>query len=175
MPDTYLISRRLFIKYSSRLAVGTSATWFMGPGLALELDDLPDKLAADIQTLTLMVYELFPHKNLSSKIYLDTAKQIDQQAKQSPETEHLIQEGLAQLNVMAGNTLWSVLGRGQRQELLGKLESSPFFGYVRNKAIDMLYRHPHVWDLVGYGGSAIEHGGYLHRGFNDISWLPDPA
>jgi hypothetical protein len=28
-----------------------------------------------------------------------------------------------------------------------------------------------MFDLVGYGGSAIEQGGYINRGFDDIDWL----
>jgi hypothetical protein len=26
--------------------------------------------------------------------------------------------------------------------------------------------------MVGYGGSAIEQGGYINRGFDEIDWLP---
>ena len=31
-----------------------------------------------------------------------------------------------------------------------------------------------LWPKFGYEGSSFEHGGYLHRGFNDLDWLPDP-
>jgi hypothetical protein len=31
-----------------------------------------------------------------------------------------------------------------------------------------------VWDLLGYEGPSFDKGGYLHRGFNDLDWLPEP-
>ena len=58
---------------------------------------------------------------------------------------------------------WDVLERQQRE---------PYFALVLNTAIDVLYRDAEVWEMVGYGGSSLEHGGYLTRGFDDISWLP---
>ena len=38
-----------------------------------------------------------------------------------------------------------------------------------------LYDDHEVWDLLGYEGSSFEKGGYLHRGFDDLDWLPRPA
>ena len=35
-----------------------------------------------------------------------------------------------------------------------------------------LYNQTEIWPKFGYEGSSAEHGGYLHRGFNDIDWLP---
>ena len=34
-----------------------------------------------------------------------------------------------------------------------------------------LYNQPAVWAKLGYEGSSAEHGGYIHRGFDDIDWL----
>jgi hypothetical protein len=31
-----------------------------------------------------------------------------------------------------------------------------------------------VHELLGYEGPAYEKGGYLHRGFDDLDWLPTP-
>jgi hypothetical protein len=31
-----------------------------------------------------------------------------------------------------------------------------------------------VWELVGYEGPSYDRGGYLHRGFDDLDWLPRP-
>jgi hypothetical protein len=38
--------------------------------------------------------------------------------------------------------------------------------------ITALYNQPDLWAKLGYEGSSAEHGGYIHRGFNDIDWLP---
>ncbi len=58
-------------------------------------------------------------------------------------------------------------------QVMEELQTEPFFGAILNQTIDVLYRNPDVWKLVGYEGSSIEYGGYLNRGFNDIDWLPE--
>ena len=55
--------------------------------------------------------------------------------------------------------------------MLESQQGEPYFGLVLNTAIDTIYRNPEVWALVGYEGSSLEKGGYLTRGFDDISWL----
>ena len=61
----------------------------------------------------------------------------------------------------------------QRIAVLISLESSPFFTVARATTIAVLFRDKAVFDLVGYGGSAIEQGGYINRGFDQITWLPE--
>ena len=52
------------------------------------------------------------------------------------------------------------------------LQDEAFFGQLLNAAIDAVYQDPAVYRRLGYEGSAIEFGGYLNRGFDDIDWLP---
>jgi hypothetical protein len=54
------------------------------------------------------------------------------------------------------------------------MSGTAFFEAVRSKAIVTLYDDHEVWSLLGYEGPSFEHGGYLDRGFDDLSWLPDP-
>ena len=51
---------------------------------------------------------------------------------------------------------------------------SPFFAIVHSTTVVALYDQPQVWDLLGYEGPSFDKGGYLHRGFDDLDWLPDP-
>ena len=44
---------------------------------------------------------------------------------------------------------------------------------VREAAISGVYRDERTWQLLGYEGEASKYGGYLHRGFDDIDWLPE--
>jgi hypothetical protein len=37
-----------------------------------------------------------------------------------------------------------------------------------------LYSDPAVWKVLGYQGPAYKFGGYIRKGFNDLTWLPDP-
>ncbi len=35
-----------------------------------------------------------------------------------------------------------------------------------------LYDDKEVWEILGYEGASYDKGGYLHRGFDDLDWLP---
>jgi hypothetical protein len=58
--------------------------------------------------------------------------------------------------------------------VLRGMSGTEFFEAVRSKTILTLYNDPEVWSLLGYEGPSFEQGGYLHRGFDDLGWLPDP-
>jgi hypothetical protein len=44
---------------------------------------------------------------------------------------------------------------------------------LKSIVVEVLFRDPALWDIVGYGGSAVEQGGYLNNGFDTITWLPE--
>jgi hypothetical protein len=48
----------------------------------------------------------------------------------------------------------------------GRFLYNPAFGLMNQKS---------VWPRLGYEGSSFEKGGYRHRGFDDIDWLPAPG
>ena len=62
---------------------------------------------------------------------------------------------------------------GDRVAVLRTMETTPFFQKVRGDMVVALYNQLAVWAKFGYEGSSAEHGGYLHRGFDDIDWLKD--
>ena len=41
-------------------------------------------------------------------------------------------------------------------------------------AVVGIYDDHEVWERLGYEGASFDQGGYLHRGFDDLDWLPDP-
>ena len=43
------------------------------------------------------------------------------------------------------------------------------------KAVVALYNNPLVWRHFGYEGPSAEFGGYIDRGFDDLTWLPRPS
>ena len=65
------------------------------------------------------------------------------------------------------------LSNGARDAVLKSVENSAFFTTVRMATINNLYTNPLVYRFFGYEGSSVEHGGYIHRGFDDIGWLPN--
>lgn len=60
------------------------------------------------------------------------------------------------------------------EESLRSIADAQFFVFIRGLAITTLYDDHEVWELLGYEGASFDQGGYLHRGFDDLDWLPDP-
>ena len=44
---------------------------------------------------------------------------------------------------------------------------------VRSTAVVEVYSDTATWRRLGYEGPSFAQGGYLHRGFDDLDWLPD--
>ena len=80
---------------------------------------------------------------------------------------------VAKLNQVGGASFGS-LSSDNQIAALKKIEDSPFFQKVRSTETVALYNNPEVWKHFGYPGASFPIGGYIHHGFNDVSWLPDP-
>ena len=112
---------------------------------------------------------LFPHDMLSDRYYWSIVASVDAAAA-DPATASLVKEGLAALG--AG---FPQLDPAGQEQALAALEGSGFFTFVHAQTVNGLYANPEIWPQFGFEGSSVEHGGYLHRGFDDIDWLPpDP-
>lgn len=120
----------------------------------------------DLQLLASVAYDLLPFATLEPALYVQVGERLLQGGNPA------IAEGLAKLREVSGNVPWKELEESARVTLLASLEGTPFFVALRATTIEVLYRSPQVFALVGYGGSAIEYGGYLNRGFDEIDWLP---
>jgi hypothetical protein len=59
-----------------------------------------------------------------------------------------------------------------RVVVLRGVEQTPFFKKVRSDLVVSLYNQEAIWPKFGYEGSSADKGGYIHRGFDDIDWLP---
>ena len=55
--------------------------------------------------------------------------------------------------------------------LLRGMEDSEFFQTVRGGLVTGLYNQKAVWPIFGYEGESYTQGGYITRGFDDISWI----
>lgn len=51
-----------------------------------------------------------------------------------------------------------------------QLENTPFFAAMAGKTRFYFYNNKAVWSKFGYEGSSWEKGGYINRGFNDVTW-----
>ena len=165
MPASTLHRRQVLLAISQLVLAGSLAA--CGPGTEQQVAAIP---AADTDTelLASVAYDLFPYPALDASMYVRIAERLLQAGNPA------ITAGLAQLRTAVGGMPWKEVDENQRVAILTDLQGTPFFATVRAASLEVLYRSPEVFAMVGYGGSAIEQGGYINRGFDDIDWLPAP-
>ncbi len=169
------VSRRSFLKSSGAVLVGTlvmstgpisllapSKTW------ALELTGLSEHEGA---TLLRFSRHLYPHDTLEDAVYALVIKDLDTAAAADPATSTLLTEGVSKLDELAGGN-WLELDENEQFVHVKSLEATPFFQKVRSTTVVTLYNNDMAFAHFGYPGAKGD-GGYLHRGFNDLNWLPD--
>ena len=113
---------------------------------------------------------LLPHQSLSADVYRDAMLELSGVMSSDARKKESVNAGIAALNKTSP---WLDLSPAEQREALAGIESTPFFAVVREAAIAGVYRDERTWQLLGYEGEASKFGGYLHRGFNDIDWLPE--
>lgn len=115
----------------------------------------------------------FPHAKVPDAPYERTADFILSEAKASNWFRVSMTQGLNSLDDLADGDFCH-LDDERAYAVLKDIESTDFFGFIRRTTVLNFYDDPEVWAALGYQGSSFEHGGYLHRGFDDLDWLPDP-
>lgn len=126
-------------------------------------------------TLVQMCRDVYPHDRLGDKYYAAAVSALDAEAKGVADTKTLLDDGAAALDKAAAaahGTPYSGVGwEGDRVKLLKAIETTPFFQKIRGHLVTALYNNKEVWPLFGYEGESASQGGYISRGFDDISWL----
>lgn len=120
----------------------------------------------DLELLAAISYDLFPFPDLPPGLYVQVGERLLQA------NNPVIAEGLSQLRASAGATAWRAIDDTTRVATLTSMQTTPFFATVRAATLEVVFRAPETFAMVGYGGSAIEQGGYINRGFDQIDWLP---
>ncbi len=113
----------------------------------------------------------FPHERFPDGPYERTADKIIAEAEASTWFRVVLTEGLTSLNLLADGPFLD-LDDAAAYKVLKRIESTDFFGFVRRTTVLNLYDDPDVWSALGYEGPSFDQGGYLHRGFDDLDWLP---
>jgi len=98
---------------------------------------------------------------------------LDTEATTTPDTAKVLRDGVANLDSNS-NTKFVALSSDDQIIALKKNEHTPFFQKVQSTELVALYNNHDVWKKLGYQGASYPIGGYLHHGFNDLNWLPDP-
>lgn len=173
---TIAINRRKFLGGSAGAAIlaGIAGEIDGSRALAATLKTVNTPAAA--ATLVRMARDIYPHDRVPNAYYETAIATIDGALGADPASRSLLPDGVAALDAAAtvrfGAAYAAVPQEADRVALLHTIEATPFFQKVRGGLVTALYNQPEIWTLLGYEGSSAEHGGYLHRGFDDIDWLP---
>jgi len=170
------MKRREFLKTGALLVAGTAAAAAGLLPLASAETVVPalKSLKPDeAQTLQKVCRRIFPHRRLSDAPYWKVVADLDHTSSTDPSVAKLLTTGLAQLNSSQA-VKFDDLGEMEQIKALKAMENGEFFQKVRSLELSSLYSDPAVWKELGYQGPAYPFGGYIHRGFNDLNWLPDP-
>jgi hypothetical protein len=168
------LSRRSLLKGATAAAFMVSAAAIINPieAWGLEVKALKPE---SMQTLIQMARDIYPHDRIADRFYAIALKEYDTKSASDATLKSLIEEGVAKLDHLAkerhGTRYVDVSWEAQRTAILREIEKDPFFQKVRGGLVVSLYNQKEVWPLFGYQGESAVHGGYLDRGFDDITWL----
>jgi hypothetical protein len=120
--------------------------------------------------LTSVASALYPHPGLDEEPYRRVVTAIAAQAAADLALGDLLRAGIDEL------APWIRVASDDDalETKLRRIEESAFFRALRPLVAHHLYDDPQVRAHLGYPGASYQAGGYLHRGFDDLRWLPEP-
>jgi hypothetical protein len=122
------------------------------------------------QSLQRILYLLFPFPEVGEGVYQRSLAALEASVSGSPEQAALVGEGLNAL-AEGGPVAWLETGEEDQVASLEAIESTPFFFFMLRHAQATIFNDPEVWDLIGYGGSSLEFGGYGDVLTDGIDWI----
>ena len=171
------MNRREFLQTSGGMALGVAvvasgplALMLPSPVLAQQLQVLKDTQG---WILVQAIRHIFPHRTVPNTVYAKIVQELDAEAATDKATAKLLKQGIVGLH-KAAKGKWMKLPAERQLKLLEKIADTPFFKKVQGTAVVSLYNNKATWKELGYPGSSFEQGGYINRGFDDLSWLPNP-
>jgi hypothetical protein len=144
---------------------------------------VPDPTTSSVDTdgrrnLVRLLRAAYPHPRFPDGPYERTADTVLSQAGDSFWHRLVLTQGLASLDARAAaggaQGRFADLDDEAALTVLRGIENAQFFVSIRSVAVVTLYDDAEVHQLLGYGGPSFDQGGYLHRGFDDLDWLPNP-
>ncbi len=152
------------------LVVSGGAVFCPSEGWATEAKALKPET---LRTLIKLARDIYPHDRLADRHYALAVKTYDTGEK--PDDTGLVEAGVATLDALAQaqhGVDYALIGwEADRVSVLRQIESGAFFQKVRGGLVTGLYNQKEVWPAFGYEGESFSKGGYIERGFNDITWI----
>ncbi len=186
--DFSYLSRRAFLQGTGTTAAGVAVIGTFGAGGMAVAEDAswafePQALdEATVRGLIAMARQLYPHDFLDDGPYAKVVADLDARAAEDADLRKTLADGVRGLGVVvSGDSSRDVpfhdQSRGLQLRAMKRAErdDGAFFETVRSATLGGLYGNPEVASALGFEGSAVEHGGYLDRGFDDIDWLPQAS
>jgi hypothetical protein len=171
------VDRRTFLRLTGGAAAAAAVIAAGVPLVPLPAEaqlwglELKTLNADEAMTLLKVARRIYPHRTLADVYYAGVVKGLDEDAQKSTETATLLKDGVVALDRAMG-VKWIELSAGYQ---LATLQAQPkLLDTVKGKAVVAIYNNPLVWRHFGYEGPSFQYGGYIRRGFNDLTWLPDP-
>jgi hypothetical protein len=170
-------NRRIFLQGAASTVPAVAVATSTGLGITdAWAEDATTLSPATLKTMVKVARDIYPHDFLVDSYYIAAVKPWDGMAAKDPAVKDMINNGVSRLDQNArdrhGVTYAEVPWEADRVVLLQGIEQSDFFKKVRGNLIVSLYNQKELWPKFGYEGSSAEYGGYIHRGFADIDWLP---
>lgn len=167
------MSRRVFLMTTTMAGVTTNA---MLGGTAFAQSSVLS--SAQSASVLQMVQDIYPHPGLLNLSHYEAiAASVAQTADDDEAAAKTLTDGLEQLDAKAqelyGSSYAKIEDPDTREGLLRHFQHEGFFQSVRWTAYFGIYNNQDVWPLFGYQGSSVEHGGYIDRGFSDITFVPE--
>jgi hypothetical protein len=170
------MKRREFLQKSALVVAGAAAV-VSGVAAVADAEQWTDGLktlnAHEGQTLLKVTKQIFPHDRLDDSDYIKVVQDLDTEAGTTPATAKVLHDGVANLDQNT-NSKFVSMSDDDQVATLKNVEDTPFFQKVHGTELVSLYNNHDVWKKLGYQGASYPVGGYLHHGFNDLNWLPDP-
>jgi hypothetical protein len=128
---------------------------------------------ASRRTLFKVVRTTFPHQKFPDGPYERATDAVVAAAEADPRFLAQLIQGLTDLEGLR-ETPFADLDEETATAVLRGADGAPFLTGIVDSVVVTLYSDPEVWELIGYEGPSFDQGGYLHRGFDDLDWLPEP-
>jgi hypothetical protein len=175
MPAKGALSRRGFLQrsasgFAAAIAItSTGALLNASEAWGLEVKGLKPQT---MKTLILVARDIYPHDKVADRYYAIAMKGYDEKAADNPQVKAEIEAFVAALDAAAGEGGYVGLPwEADRVAILRTMSADPTFEKIRSNLIASLYNQKEIWPIFGYEGESFSKGGYIHRGFDDITWL----
>lgn len=176
--DRRAVLKTAFSAVGAYAATAAGVTWLIAPdrAWAMEFAAFDEETAG---MLLQMTRALYPHEKVGDVHYAGVVKSLDDAVAGADDQDAALAvyvDGVARLNEAAGGSFADLDADAKEAALQAEASSEDpgFFQAVRGQVVNVMYNSHEVWKIFGYEGASYEEGGYLFRGFDDLSWLPAP-